>query len=52
MLSGLTTTKVPNIAEDIKIEFKILIELKVVNEIDLDFTRKVFIIVLEPCAIK
>ena len=50
MLSGLTKTKVPNIAEDTKIEFKILIELRAIVEAYLDFPIMVVIISFEPRA--
>ena len=52
MFNGSKKTKTPNIAEDIKIELKILIEVEVIVEVYLVFVRKVVIISVEPCVTK
>ena len=49
---GLKKIKNPSIAEDTKVELKILTALTVTTAVDLDFKSKAVIILLEPFIIK
>ena len=52
VIIGLKKIKNPSIAEDTKIELKILTTLTVTTAVDLDFINKAVIILLEPFIIK